>query len=177
MSKYFTKIDMGLFDISDIPYTWMSNQICLNTSQPDGNNHWEGVGSLGKDWSKSRTVNGTIIVPDRAIRLREDDFKYLCLKFKSTVFEDMYNEITSRYRVGRVRLMKLPPHQCLSWHTDSTQRLHYPIKTNEKCFMVIENEIKHLPQNEWWLADTVNNYHTVFNGSEEERIHLVACLL
>ncbi len=175
--SYFKNIDLKKYNNIIIPNIWNINQICLNTSEENGDNHWEGVGSLGKDWSKAKTINGALVVPDRKERLKEQDFKFLCNKFKNTVFEYLYNQIINNYQVGRVRLMKLPPHQCLSWHADSTDRLHYPIKTNPKCFMVIEDEIKHLPQNEWWLANTKENYHTVFNGSEEDRIHLVACLL
>ena len=42
---------------------------------------------------------------------------------------------------------------------------------------VIDDTLKHLPADgSVWFTDT-RNYHTVFNGGEENRIHLVACVL
>jgi hypothetical protein len=72
--------------------------------------------------------------------------------------------------------MASKPKTCLSWHTDSSKRLHYPLKTQEGCFMVIEDEVFHIPKNQWWLTDTVLP-HTAFNSSKELRIHLVASIL
>ena len=42
--------------------------------------------------------------------------------------------------------------------------------------MVIEDECLHLENNKWYLTDTTK-YHTVFNGSMNSRIHLVASIL
>jgi hypothetical protein len=41
--------------------------------------------------------------------------------------------------------------------------------------MVIDNEVKHLGQDKWWMADT-SKPHTAFNASRESRIHLVAVI-
>ena len=43
--------------------------------------------------------------------------------------------------------------------------------------MVIEDEVKHLEQDQWYLTKTGYNNHTAFNGSSESRTHLVANLL
>ena len=92
------------------------------------------------------------------------------------MFEDLYNVLRKNYNVGRVRLMKSPPKTCLSWHVDDTKRIHYPIVTQEGCFMLIEDEVKHLTQHTWWLTNTLVK-HTALNASLEDRIHLVATLL
>jgi hypothetical protein len=42
--------------------------------------------------------------------------------------------------------------------------------------MVIEDEVKFLPENTWWKTNTLKP-HTAFNASKENRIHLVAVLL
>jgi hypothetical protein len=42
--------------------------------------------------------------------------------------------------------------------------------------MVIENEAKHLEQNKWYYTNTVVP-HTAFNGSRDERLHLVVTVL
>ena len=68
------------------------------------------------------------------------------------------------------------PKTCLSWHEDQTPRLHYPIKTQSGCFMVIENESKHLKQNQWYWTNTTVP-HTAFNGSKQPRLHLIVTVL
>jgi hypothetical protein len=72
--------------------------------------------------------------------------------------------------------MKSKPKTCLSWHVDTTPRIHFPIKTQDGCFMVIDNEVQHLTKNTWWWTNTVAP-HTAFNASKEDRIHLVAVVL
>ena len=50
-------------------------------------------------------------------------------------------------------------------------------QNNKGCSMVIENVAKHLPAdgNVWITNNT--KYHNFFNGGEQARIHLVACVL
>jgi hypothetical protein len=129
------------------------------------------------DWSKSIESEASgITLPARTDQLKEEDFTNLCTVFKNTIFEVVYNSIIERYKVGRVRLMMSRPKTCLSWHTDSSIRLHYPIKTQPECFMVIDDEVMHLQLNDWIMADT-RQPHTAFNGSLENRVHLVAVIL
>lgn len=153
------------------------NQICLNSIEDNSDDVYTGVGSLTHDWDNSQIITETgekkRVLKEREKRLHETDFKFLCNQFKGTLFEDVYYSLSSRYKLGRVRLMKSESKTCLSWHTDSTARIHYPIKTQTGCFMIIENEIMHLPQNTWWYTNTIP-YHTAFNASLESRIHLVA---
>lgn len=157
--------------------TWgKQNQICLNSIPGKTDDPYYGVGSLILDWNNHRVEGNAISVDKREVPLREEDFTELCDVFVGTKFEKVYQELFVNYDIGRVRLMMLPPRKCLSWHTDNTQRLHYPIKTQEGCFMVIEDEIKHLEKNTWWMTYTLRP-HNVFNGSNEDRIHLVASIL
>ncbi len=158
-----------------------SNQICLNSVAGKETNYKLGTGSLQYDWDNATKLvdeygNQKIQVPHYETPLTERDFTVLCDQFKGTAFEEVYNELTKHYSVGRVRIMKSKSKTCLTWHVDSTPRLHFPIKTQEGCFMIIDDEVKHLPQETWWYADTVLP-HTAFNGSKEDRIHLVAVIL
>jgi hypothetical protein len=109
----------------------------------------------------------------RSPRLHERDFGPICNVFKDTIWEELYNILQSKYVLGRVRIFKSLPGTCLSWHEDYLPRIHYPIKTQKGCFMLIEDEVQHLDQEKWWWTET-SKYHTAFNGSPEERIHLVA---
>ena len=157
------------------------NQICINSIAGKEDNYLYGSGSLFYDWASGKKVvdkhgNRKLVNGPRREPLKESDFTVICNIFKDTIFEEAYNIITRNYNVGRVRLMKSPPKTCLSWHVDDTKRIHYPIKTQEGCFMLIEDEVKHLPQYTWWLTNTLVK-HTALNASLEDRIHLVATLL
>lgn len=160
---------------------WNGGQVCLNTIPGNESDYFLGTGSLFYDWDnsfKEIDENGLekIIVPERKHSLKEEDFTVLCDVFKNSLFEHVYNEIKKHYTVGRVRLMKSKPKTCLTWHVDDTDRIHYPIKTQDGCFMVIGSEVKHLSLNNWWYTKT-QILHTAFNASNEERIHLVATIL
>ena len=97
--------------------------------------------------------------------------------FKGTYFEEVYNELSKKHKLGRVRLLLLEPRNSLSWHRDPEPRLHIPIFTNPGAHVVVDDRVKHLPADGGvWFTDT-RNYHTVFNGGEENRIHLVATYL
>ena len=62
-------------------------------------------------------------------------------------------------------------------HRDPEPRLHIPIITNPGCLMVIDNVAKHMPADgSVWITNNTK-YHNAFNGGEENRIHLVACVL
>lgn len=179
--KYFEKINLPTYnnlyeELKKLDLSWFQNQISLNTLSNEPENYHKGCGSLVYDWTKSEYKDGVNIVPKYDNPLEEKDFNTLCTVFQNTIFEEIYNNLSTLYILGRVRIMKSKPKTCLSWHTDSTPRLHYPIKTQKGCIMVIENETMHIPQNEWWLTNTIYE-HSAFNGSNEERIHLVATIL
>ena len=81
------------------------------------------------------------------------------------------------FKVGRVRFLMKPPRSCLSWHRDPEMRLHIPIITNEGCRMVIEDTSFHMPSNGNGYITDNTKYHNFFNGSEFDRVHLVATVL
>lgn len=169
-----TKI-LNIFKDNDIE---LVDQICLNTIPDRPDDYMLGRGSLHYDWDNA-TIKGDreqYDVSEKPKKLQERDFTQLCSQFVGTDIERLYNYITSHFKVGRVRVMRSLPMRCLSWHHDNTNRLHYPLKTQPGCFMVIEDEIMHLEQDTWWWTNTTK-FHTAFNGSKEDRIHLVVNLL
>lgn len=189
MSKYFIPISgLPIIDVHDeffailqrhnIPWKYKeSYQICLNSIPDHTHDPFFGNGSLTYDWDRSYiTESGEVVVPLREEPLKEPDFTELCDIFKGTSFETIYAELKKKYKVGRVRVMSLVPKTCLSWHIDDTNRVHYPIKTYPECFMVINDEVKHLKENEWYETHTTHP-HTVFNGSKNVRLHIVAAIL
>lgn len=175
---------MGELDrlISDGVLFWdLRNQMCLNTMPGHEDDYMLGTGSLTHDWDNARVevdaagVERTVVEKFPNPR-KEWDFTVLCDQFYGTLFEQAYAALSARYRLGRVRLMKSRSKSCLSWHVDDHVRVHYPLKTQVGCFMVIDEELKHLPQNTWWLTNTLP-FHTAFNASKEDRIHLVATVI
>lgn len=150
------------------------NQVCLNSVEGHEDDIYFGAGSLKYDWANATiTETGEKIVPLRDPPIRERAFTKLCNHFKNTKFETIYRALEERYDLGRVRIMTSYPGTCLSWHEDGEDRVHFPIYTNPGCFMVIEDEVKHLEQNKWYYANTMKP-HTAFNASKDRRIHLVA---
>lgn len=148
-------------------------QICLNAPPRFSDNPHFGVGRLKEKYEfGDDTLDGQIA--EAAKWLNEDPW-VLCDIFRDTLFEDLYDALDSKYKVGRVRLMKSNPNTCYAWHQDPIPRLHYPIKTQEGCLMVIEDEVQFMAQDVWCLTDTTKS-HTAVNGSKEERIHVVADL-
>ena len=97
--------------------------------------------------------------------------------FEKTYFKEVFETLKKRFKLGRVRLLLKEPRSTLSWHKDPECRLHVPIITNKGCSMVIENVAKHLPADgKVWVTNNTK-YHNFFNGGEQARIHLVACVL
>ena len=76
-----------------------------------------------------------------------------------------------------VRLLLKEPRSTLSWHKDPEPRLHIPIVTNKGCMMVIENVAKHMPADGTVTITNNKKFHNFFNGGEQARVHLVACVL
>jgi hypothetical protein len=154
-----------------------ANQYCITCPPGHTDDVFYGTGSMKYDWSRC-TINedGSREVPLRDKPLKESDFTDLCDAFKGTAFEDIYHSLSQKYKLGRIRIMIMEASMCLTWHKDGEERIHYPIKTQEGCFMVIEDEVKYLEQDKWYYTKTMKN-HTAFNASNQQRIHLVANIL
>tara|TARA_B100000700_G_scaffold156589_1_gene173824 strand:- start:61 stop:657 length:597 start_codon:yes stop_codon:yes gene_type:complete len=144
------------------------NQIPNDENSTNGNN------IRGKYWTIADDTGKEVV---RDIDIDESKYTQLVPEFEKTYFEDVFEALNSRFKLGRVRLLLKEPRSTLSWHKDPECRLHVPIITNKGCSMVIENVAKHLPAdgNVWITNNT--KYHNFFNGGEQARIHLVACVL
>jgi hypothetical protein len=128
----------------------------------------------GVFWTKPNST-GEEVQRDKMI----DESKYteFVEEFENTYFNDVYEELSKHYKLGRVRLLLKEPRSTLSWHRDPEPRLHIPIVTNPGCLMVIDNIAKHMQADgSVWITNNTK-YHNAFNGGEENRIHLVACVL
>ena len=146
--------------------------ICLNQI-PGKPESIKGNNARGVYWTKPDHL-GKEVVRDK--NLDESLYTEFVKDFEHTYFKEVYDILASKFKIGRVRILLKEPRSTLSWHRDPEPRLHVPIITNPGCMMVIENVAKHLPAD--GSAYITNNikYHNAFNGGEENRVHLVACL-
>jgi hypothetical protein len=180
LPKYDLYAELNVMLQKNTLYWNDDNQICINTILGQEDNFTVGSGSLIYDWDQppiqDEYVNEIQIVNRKEIIMKETDFTIMCSQFKNTKFEEIYEELNKKYKLGRVRLMRSRSKTCLSWHTDDSIRLHYPLKTQEGCLMIIEDEVMHLTKDTWWMTNTAVK-HTAINASREDRIHLVAVIL
>ena len=146
--------------------------ICLNQIPGDPNSI-KGNNSRGVFWTKP-DGSGSEVERDKPIN--ENLYTEFVKDFEHTYFKEVYAILSSKFKLGRVRILLKEPRSTLSWHRDPEPRLHIPIITNPGCLQVIENVAKHLPADgSVWITNNTK-YHNAFNGGEQNRVHLVACL-
>ena len=128
----------------------------------------------GVYWTKP---DATGVEVSRDIKIDESKYTEFVKEFEHTYFKEVFDVLSTRYKLGRVRILLKQPRSTLSWHRDPEPRLHIPIITNPGSIMVIDNVAKHMPADgSVWITNNTK-YHNAFNGGEENRIHLVACVL
>ena len=125
-------------------------------------------------WTKP---DSTGVEVQRESKIDEHKYTEFVDDFKNTYFKEVYDQLTKKYKLGRMRLLLKEPRSTLSWHRDPEPRLHIPIYTNPGAIMVVDNVAKHMPADgSVWITNNTK-YHNAFNGGEENRVHLVACVL
>ena len=147
--------------------------ICL-TRKPGDPESVKGNKARGIYWTKPDKSGAEV---SRDIKIDESEYSEFIPDYENTYFKEVFDVISSKYKLGRVRILLKEPRSTLSWHRDPEPRLHIPIITNPGCLMVIDNVAKHMPADgSVWITNNTK-YHNAFNGGEENRIHLVACVL
>ena len=155
---------LGIPHFAGIPL----NQIPGDPDSVKGNN------VRGIYWTKP---DSTGVEVQRESKIDEHKYTEFVDDFKNTYFKQVYDQLTKKYKLGRMRLLLKEPRSTLSWHRDPEPRLHIPIYTNPGAIMVVDNVAKHMPADgSVWITNNTK-YHNAFNGGEENRVHLVACVL
>ena len=155
---------LGIPHFAGIPL----NQIPGDPDSGKGNN------VRGIYWTKP---DSTGVEVQRESKIDEHKYTEFVDDFKNTYFKEVYDQLTKKYKLGRMRLLLKEPRSTLSWHRDPEPRLHIPIYTNPGAIMVVDNVAKHMPADgSVWITNNTK-YHNAFNGGEENRVHLVACVL
>ncbi len=155
---------LGIPHFAGIPL----NQIPGDPDSVKGNN------VRGIYWTRP---DSTGVEVQRENKIDEHKYTEFVEDFKNTYFKEVYDQLTKKYKLGRMRLLLKEPRSTLSWHRDPEPRLHIPIFTNPGAIMVVDNVAKHMPADgSVWITNNTK-YHNAFNGGEENRVHLVACVL
>ena len=134
----------------------------------------EGHNVRGTYWTLPDETGKEVV---RDMPVAENKYTQLVPYFQNTYFEEVYNTLKKKFKLGRVRILLKEPRSTLSWHRDPESRLHVPIITNLGCRMVIDNVAQHMPADGTVTITNNTKYHNFFNGGEQARIHLVACVL
>ena len=155
---------LGITNFAAIPI----NRIPGDADSIKGHNvrgeYWTFPDETGKEVKRDKSID-------------ESKYTEIVPEFKNTYFEEVYNLLKKKFKIGRVRILLKEPRSTLSWHRDPEPRLHIPIITNPGCKMVIEDVAKHMPADGSITITNNTKYHNFFNGGEQDRIHLVACVL
>ncbi len=106
----------------------------------------------------------------------ESAFSELAHAFRATYFEQVYNELTQRYPIGRMRILMKEPLTSNSWHRDPEPRIHIPVYTNPGSLFIVNHHVTHLPADGHAYFTDTRAYHTAVNGGETNRVHIVAAL-
>ena len=147
--------------------------ICL-TRKPGDPESIKGQKARGLYWTKPDKSGKEV---SRDVGINEEEYSEFISDYKNTYFKEVFDTLSKKYKLGRVRILLKEPRSTLSWHRDPEPRLHIPIITNPGCLMVIDNVAKHMPADgSVWITNNTK-YHNAFNGGEENRVHLVACVL
>ena len=107
----------------------------------------------------------------------ESKYTELHDRFKGTYIEDVNNKLSEKYNIGRLRLILKEPRTCLTWHRDPDTRVHVPVFSDTGNFMIVDKQIKHLKADGSAYFTNTTKYHSVFNGSNRNRIHIVGVIL
>lgn len=139
----------------------------LAITSKNGNDLFDSIGSL-YDYSKMDFNRKTF------------DYTTLNQVFAETEVAKIYYML-QRYilanfnlKVGRVRLMRLEPKTCYTYHKDLEEfRFHLPLSTNKKCFFVVDDQVCRMEELLTLYKLRTNLIHTAVNASFEIRDHLV----
>jgi len=151
----FDKLRTEVLDIISLVGKEHGQIICQTTKVGDS------------DWFTGTERNSRLGTQD------ESQYKHLNPALNGTEISKLIKE----YGAVRTRIMTLRPRSCYRVHADLTQRIHIPIVTTDNAWMVWphNNHVAHLTIGNSYLTDTTKP-HTFFNGSTEDRIHLVMCV-
>ena len=145
----------------------------LPLTRRPGQTEWSENDLSGRYWLRS---DERYVEEPREELVPEADFSEFNPQFAGTYFEDVHSALSSRFPIGRTRILSKGLYNCNSWHRDPEPRLHIPIITNPGSLFVVNHHVTHLPADGSVYFTDTRAYHTAINGGETRRVHIVAAL-
>lgn len=171
--KYMSRLDWQVQDMNILQadfqeliakYEFVGNQIGM-TCRP-GAEHplQDNIGSI----SRRSITEGTY--------LEESVFSEFVPELKDTYFHHIYK--TLPFKVGRMRITKLPPGTCYGTHIDYGARYHIVLITNPHVWFFFdsgkERAMRQIPLDHSLYVIDATIPHTVFNGHlSDDRYHIL----
>ena len=100
---------------------------------PNDENSIKGNNIRGKYWTIADDTGKEV---SRDVDIDESKYTQLVPEFEKTYFKEVFEILSMRYKLGRVRLLLKEPRSTLSWHKDPECRLHIPIITNKGLSLI-----------------------------------------
>ena len=91
----------------------------------------KGSNARGVYWTKPDQTGKEVL---RDVNIKEEEYSEFVKEYENTYFKEVYDKLSSKYKLGRVRILLKQPRSTLSWHRDPEPRLHIPIITNPGCY-------------------------------------------
>jgi len=97
--------------------------------------------------------------------------------FKGTYLEEVYNDLSGDWMLGRGRFMLMDDNnRALTWHYDTDYRLHIPLMTTEESWFILDDKNLHRMAELGSLYSLeASRYHAALNLSRtnKPRLHIV----
>ena len=144
----FQKQDVK-FDINELQKTYKEILKIKDFTGPDGISNFgaisltqipgdpesiKGHKARGVFWTKPDGTGKEVV---RDEKIDEAAYSEFIEDYKDTYFKKVFDVLSKKYKLGRVRILLKQPRSTLSWHRDPEPRLHIPIITNPGSIMVI----------------------------------------
>ena len=94
--------------------------ICL-TRKPGDPDSVKGSKARGVYWTKPDKSGKEV---SRDLDIDESEYSEFIPDYENTYFKDVFDLLSSKYKLGRVRILLKEPRSTLSWHRDPEPRLH-----------------------------------------------------
>ena len=145
----------------------------LPLTQRPGQTEWTENDLSGRYWIRG---DDRYVEEPRENLVPEIEFSEFNPAFKGTYFEQVHDELTKRFPIGRTRVLSKGQYNCNSWHRDPEPRVHIPVITNPGSLFVVNHHVTHLPADGSVYFTDTRGYHTALNGGDTQRVHIVAAL-
>ena len=139
--------------------------ICL-TRKPGDPESVKGSKARGIYWTTPDKSGSEV---SRDVNIDESEYSEFIPDYENTYFKEVFDVISSKYKLGRVRILLKEPRSTLSWHRDPEPRLHIPIITNPGCLMVRDRVSKHITADGYVWKTNNTKYKKRLNGGEGNR--------